>query len=103
MSHQTALSCWVISDGRRGIENQALGLAEALDRLRPLNIEIMQMESSAVFKAAAPRLQFSLKSTPQDYDLPMPLPEIAIGSLGTQKKSRERYFYRLYSGSTITG
>ncbi len=79
MSHQTALSCWVISDGRRGIENQALGLAEALDRLRPLNIEIMQMESSAVFKAAAPRLQFSLKSTPQDYDLPMPLPEIAIG------------------------
>lgn len=27
--------CWVVSDGRRGIENQALGLAEAVARLIP--------------------------------------------------------------------
>ena len=27
--------CWVVSDGRRGIENQALGLAEALARQLP--------------------------------------------------------------------
>ena len=33
-----ALRCLVISDGRRGIENQALGLAEACARLRPLTI-----------------------------------------------------------------
>ncbi|MGJ3232252.1 MAG: mitochondrial fission ELM1 family protein [Oceanicaulis sp.] len=32
------LSCFVVSDGRRGIENQALGLAEAVGRLRPLRI-----------------------------------------------------------------
>ncbi len=31
--------CWVVSDGRRGIENQALGLAEAIARITPLNIE----------------------------------------------------------------
>jgi mitochondrial fission protein ELM1 len=31
--------CWVVSDGRRGIENQALGLAEAVGRLMPLTIE----------------------------------------------------------------
>jgi len=30
MPQEEPLSCWVISDGRRGIENQALGLAEAL-------------------------------------------------------------------------
>ncbi|PWE16908.1 hypothetical protein DDZ18_09340 [Marinicauda salina] len=30
--------CFVVSDGRRGIENQALGLAEALGRLTPLRI-----------------------------------------------------------------
>lgn len=32
------LSCFVVSDGRRGIENQALGLAEAVARRRPLRI-----------------------------------------------------------------
>jgi mitochondrial fission protein ELM1 len=31
--------CWVVTDGRRGIENQALGLAEAIARLTPLAIE----------------------------------------------------------------
>lgn len=30
--------CWVISDGRAGIENQALGLAEAVGRLMPLHV-----------------------------------------------------------------
>ena len=30
--------CWVVSDGRAGIENQALGLAEAIGRRRPLRI-----------------------------------------------------------------
>lgn len=32
------VSCFVVSDGRRGIENQALGLAEAIGRLRPVRI-----------------------------------------------------------------
>ncbi|MEM8987477.1 MAG: mitochondrial fission ELM1 family protein [Pseudomonadota bacterium] len=31
-------TCWVVTDGRAGIENQALGLAEAIGRLTPLNI-----------------------------------------------------------------
>lgn len=30
--------CWVVSDGRIGIENQALGLAEAVARLTPLTL-----------------------------------------------------------------
>jgi len=33
--NNTALTCWVISDGRRGIENQALGLAEAASNITP--------------------------------------------------------------------
>jgi mitochondrial fission protein ELM1 len=32
------LSCFVVSDGRRGIENQALGLAEAVGRVRPVRV-----------------------------------------------------------------
>lgn len=30
--------CWVVTDGRAGIENQAMGLAEAVARLRPMRI-----------------------------------------------------------------
>jgi len=38
MAAMTELSCFVVSDGRRGIENQALGLAEAVGRVRPVRI-----------------------------------------------------------------
>jgi mitochondrial fission protein ELM1 len=33
-------ACWVISDGRRGIENQALGLAEAMAQQTPLKLGV---------------------------------------------------------------
>jgi len=36
MESMRELSCFVVSDGRRGIENQALGLAEAVGRVRPV-------------------------------------------------------------------
>jgi len=73
------LSCWVISDGRRGIENQALGLAEAAERLRPLEIDIKTVSATAAFKVSQPRLQLKLKSRPEDYGLKPPYPQIAIG------------------------
>lgn len=38
MAAMTEAACFVVSDGRRGIENQALGLAEAVGRVRPLRI-----------------------------------------------------------------
>ena len=71
--------CWVISDGRRGIENQALGLAEALHHLRPLDISKHHIEAGAVFQAASPKLQLALKSQPEDYGLPAEFPDIVIG------------------------
>lgn len=37
------LRCRVVSDGRRGIENQALGLAEAVSRLTPLSIDPLHL------------------------------------------------------------
>jgi len=36
-------TCWIVSDGRAGIENQALGLAEAVGRLVPLDISIKRI------------------------------------------------------------
>lgn len=79
MSNTTSLTCFVISDGRRGIENQALGLAEAAGREHPLDIIQHKIENGAAFKAASPTLQFTLKSKPSDYDLNGTAPDIAIG------------------------
>lgn len=39
MTEPRKRTCWVVTDGRRGIENQALGLAEAVARAVPLTIE----------------------------------------------------------------
>ena len=78
------LTCYVISDGRAGIENQALGLAQAfaehIASLRPVEITPFIIAHNAAMKAAQPLLQFTLKSKPQDYGLPTDrIANIAIG------------------------
>ena len=78
------LTCYVISDGRAGIENQALGLAQAfaahIAPLRPVEITPFIITHNAAMKAAQPLLQFTLKSKPQDYGLPTDrIADIAIG------------------------
>ncbi|MFA4949790.1 mitochondrial fission ELM1 family protein [Brevundimonas sp.] len=40
---RSPLSLWVVSDGRAGMENQALGLAEALQRLLPSVITVKRV------------------------------------------------------------
>lgn len=47
--HRAPLSVWVVSDGRTGIENQALGLAEAVQRLFPSEITIKRIRWRAAF------------------------------------------------------
>ena len=37
------LRVWVVSDGRAGIESQALGVAEAVARLRPAEIVVKRV------------------------------------------------------------
>ena len=75
----TPLTCFVISDGRRGIENQALGLAEAASHLRTLDIITHKIENGAGFKAASPTLQFAMKPKPADYGFKGAPPHITIG------------------------
>jgi mitochondrial fission protein ELM1 len=72
-------SCWVISDGRRGIENQALGLAEAAARMRRLDVGVKTLSAGMRFKSLPPGLQFAFKSDPQSYGLCAPYPDIVIG------------------------
>ncbi len=67
------LRCLVLSDGRRGIENQALGIAECLASLRPLQLRTHHIKHSKVVAALPPQAQLRLAS----FDLP-PC-DIAIG------------------------
>ncbi len=43
------LSVWVVSDGRVGMENQALGLAEAVQRLTPADISVRRIRWRPIF------------------------------------------------------
>ena len=52
------LAVWVVSDGRAGIENQALGLAEAVQRLTPAEITIKHVH----WRPRADKLPVFLKS-----------------------------------------
>ena len=73
------LLCWVLSDGRRGIENQALGLAEAAARLRPFDIVQKTIAHRKSIQLLPPGLQLAFKSKPADYGLAAPFPRLAIG------------------------
>lgn len=48
-SDRAPLSVWVVSDGRTGIENQALGLAEAVQRLFASDITVKRLRWRAAF------------------------------------------------------
>lgn len=53
------LSIWVVSDGRIGMENQALGLAEAVQRLFPARIIVKRVR----WKPAFDKLPSALKAS----------------------------------------
>ncbi|MBC6403165.1 MAG: mitochondrial fission ELM1 family protein [Hyphomonadaceae bacterium] len=75
----TSQSIWVITDGRPGTKNQALGLAEALGRLRSFAIQAHNLEAGPVFRAMPPKVQLGLRGRPEHYGLNPPLPDVAIG------------------------
>ena len=58
-SDRPPLSVWVVSDGRAGIENQALGLAEAIQRLTPAAITVKRIR----WRRAFDRLPSALKAS----------------------------------------
>ena len=67
------LRCLILSDGRRGIENQALGLAESCAGLRPLRLQTHHMSHGSALAALPPKVQLRLAK----FDLPDC--DIAIG------------------------
>ena len=74
------LSIWVVSDGRAGIENQALGLAEAVQRLTPAEIATRRIRWRAPFDRLPSALKTRAMLAPSDaIDAPWPDLWIATG------------------------
>ncbi|WOI52364.1 mitochondrial fission ELM1 family protein [Parvularcula sp. LCG005] len=80
MTNSDPLNIWAISDGRRGMENQALGLAEAIARQRPAVITTKRIAIQWPFDQLPGRLWPSpLNRLSKDSDpLGPPLPDIWI-------------------------
>lgn len=96
------LSVWAVSDGRAGIENQALGLAEGIGRRTPIRLTTKRIQLRTPWAwlppgfTPAPRQALSVGSDAID----PPWPDIWIGcgrasiplSLGVRRWSRGKTF-----------
>ena len=98
---ESALRCLVISDGRRGIENQAMGLAEAAARLRSMRIATHHISHSKTFAALPATMQFAMRQTLKGYELSGVTADIAIGC-GRQAIAPLRALKRKYEGTIFT-
>lgn len=82
-----ALKVWAVSDGRAGIENQALGLAEALGRRAPVTLTTKRIELRSPWSwlppgfVPAPRQALTVGSDP--IEAPWPDIFIACGRAAT--------------------
>ncbi len=96
------LNVWAVSDGRAGIENQALGLAEAIARRVPAKITIKRVRLRTPYSWAPPGFtpapRAALASGSDDIDPPWPDIWIGCGrasvpfSMGVRKWSGGKTF-----------
>jgi mitochondrial fission protein ELM1 len=87
------LRCLILSDGRRGIENQALGLAERCADLRGLRLQTHHIEHSAAISALPPKAQLRLaKNDLPDCDIAIGCGRQAIAALIYLKRTRPHVF-----------
>lgn len=64
--HDRPLTIWAVSDGRAGIENQALGLAEAVARLTPATVTRRHVRWRAPFDRLPSALKIPAMLTDRD-------------------------------------
>lgn len=90
-------TCWVITDGKAGMENQALGLAEALDCV----ITVKRTALRAPWKWLTPYLRCGLKYSFSDKgdQLTPPWPQLVIAS-GRQSILPALYVKQANAGKT---
>lgn len=79
--HSTeTLRIWVVSDGRAGIENQALGLAEAVRRLIPAEITVKRIRWRGLFDRLPSALKTPAMLDPSSDKLTPPWPDLWIAT-----------------------
>lgn len=74
------LRIWVVSDGRAGIENQALGLAEAVQRLAPARIDVKRIRWRPMFDRLPSALKTPAMLDPTSDTLTSPWPDLWIAA-----------------------
>ena len=74
------LAIWVVSDGRAGIENQALGLAEAVRRLTPAEITMKHVRWRPLFDRWPSALKTRAMLDPASDPLDPPWPDLWIAT-----------------------
>ena len=74
------LSVWGVSDGRAGIENQALGLAEAVQRLTPAEIATRHIRWRAPFDRLPSALKTRAMLDPASDAIAAPWPDLWIAT-----------------------
>lgn len=94
-------TCWVISDGRAGIENQALGLAEAVANISPIDIQRKRIVVREPWRSLPPWLWGDAieKLGAESDSIGSPWPDMVIAtgrvsipvSLEIKKRNRQTY------------
>ena len=74
------LSIWVVSDGRAGIENQALGLAEAVAALTPAEISIRRIRWRSAFDWMPAGLKVRAMLDPDGDPIAPPWPDLLVAT-----------------------
>jgi len=74
------LSIWVVSDGRAGIENQALGLAEAVQRLTPAEITTKHIRWRRLFDRLPSAMKTAAMLAPASDPIAAPWPDLWIAT-----------------------
>ncbi len=101
------LACWCVSDGRAGMANQALGLAEALGRRRPLTITQKRIALRAPYRWLTYSMLGALALDPRAVtsqngdDITPPWPDVLIGC-GRQSLAISLGVRALSGGRTLT-
>lgn len=82
MALERPLSIWTVTDGRAGIENQALGLAEAIQRLTPADITIKRVRFAPLFDRWPNALRVWPRAmlSPQSDRIEPPFPDLVVAN-----------------------
>lgn len=104
MSHKTnknTKSCWIITEGLTGTENQCLAVAEQLGQLMPLDTIVKRTGLRQPWKTLSPYIGFECAYTFTGDALSAPWPDIVVAS-GRKSVAAAMYIKKKTGGKCFT-